>query len=44
MADIACIFHWPLTELLLMTPRDLALWHAKARARAAHALGPRSGG
>ncbi len=33
MADIAFIFHWQLSELEAMTIADLALWHAKARAR-----------
>lgn len=34
MADIAVIFHWPLSEMLQMDLTDLAAWRERARVRA----------
>jgi len=33
MADIATVFHWPLSEMLEMSPQDLAFWRQKALER-----------
>jgi len=33
MADIATVFHWPLSELEEMTPQDLIFWRQKALER-----------
>ncbi|MDT8758251.1 GpE family phage tail protein [Sphingomonas psychrotolerans] len=30
MADIAAIFHWPLSELLALTIDELIAWRARA--------------
>ncbi|WP_455476535.1 GpE family phage tail protein [Bartonella sp. B17] len=30
---MATVFHWPLTELLAMTPQELMFWREKARER-----------
>lgn len=30
MADIAAIFHWPLTELAAMELDELGAWHTRA--------------
>lgn len=30
MADIAGIFHWPLSELLALDIDELTAWHARA--------------
>lgn len=35
MADVACVFHWPLSELREMEPAELADWHGRAVKRAA---------
>ncbi|MCB1397248.1 MAG: GpE family phage tail protein [Rhodobacteraceae bacterium] len=34
MADIASVFHWPLSEMSVMDPWELALWWKRARDRA----------
>jgi hypothetical protein len=34
MADIAVVFHWPLSELDRMAPEELARWWDHARRRA----------
>lgn len=33
MADIAAVFHWPLSELATLSWEDLASWREKARRR-----------
>jgi hypothetical protein len=33
MADIAAIFHWPLSDLLGMSLAELADWRERARTR-----------
>ncbi|MEM8554395.1 MAG: GpE family phage tail protein [Pseudomonadota bacterium] len=33
MANIASVFHWPLSEMDAMTLTELADWHARAMAR-----------
>lgn len=33
MADIAAIFHWPLSDMLGMNLVELAEWHERARLR-----------
>ena len=34
MADIASVFHWPLSELAAMDLPDLIAWRERARVRA----------
>lgn len=34
MADIASVFHWPLSEMSAMAVGELMAWHARAAARA----------
>jgi len=34
MADIASVFHWPLSEMNAMAISELMAWHARAAARA----------
>lgn len=34
MADIAAIFHWPLSELDALSPLELVEWRERAAARA----------
>lgn len=34
MADIAVVFHWPLTDLAALSLLDLVEWRARAAARA----------
>lgn len=33
MADIAVVFHWPLSEMLGMSLSELADWRERARVR-----------
>lgn len=33
MADLAAVFHWPPSEMDVMTPEDLARWWQRAAAR-----------
>jgi len=33
IADIATVFHWPLSAMLEMSPQDLAFWRQKALER-----------
>jgi len=39
MADIASVFHWPLSELNALPLDELILWQAKARARRVRPVG-----
>lgn len=34
MADIAVVFHWPLSELCALSLEELAFWREQARLRA----------
>ncbi|MCH8686453.1 GpE family phage tail protein [Pedomonas mirosovicensis] len=34
MADIACVFHWSLSEMSAMAVSELMAWRARAAARA----------
>ena len=34
MADIATVFHWPLSDLAAMDLADLIAWRERARVRA----------
>jgi len=34
MADIAAVFHWPLSEMDTMAISELMAWHSRAAARA----------
>ena len=34
MADIATVFHWPLSELATLDLADLSAWRERARVRA----------
>ena len=34
MADIATVFHWPLSDLVAMDLADLIAWRERARVRA----------
>ncbi|WP_081767168.1 GpE family phage tail protein [Hylemonella gracilis] len=33
MADLATVWHWPLSEMLPMSLGDLAAWRERARVR-----------
>ncbi|MFT4080753.1 GpE family phage tail protein [Rhodomicrobium lacus] len=33
MADLATVFHWPLSELLELTPQELLFWRGLAEER-----------
>ena len=39
MADVALVFHWPLSELCAMSARELADWRARAAERFAPPAG-----
>lgn len=39
MADIATVFHWPLSDLSAMDLADLIAWRERARVRAEPAEG-----